>query len=209
MSYAGYNYRLLHEIVRRVSRQSLDDFATARIFEPLAMKDTHYGVTKSLEHRLVRRPPDAMDAEPDRLSRAGWGSGGAFSTALDMAVFGQMFLNRGAYGQARTVSPAAVAAMTRNQLPGVQAHIGEEFFPEASWGLGWSVHGSKTGWCGALHSPEAFEHWGSGGAYMWCDPVYEIVGAYFSVIPVPESDPRYNELQDLFTDAVTAAVVDV
>jgi hypothetical protein len=31
---------------------------------------------------------------------------------------------------------------------------------------------------------------------------------YFGVIPVPETDPRYTQLQDLFTDAVTAAVVD-
>ncbi len=209
MSYAGYNYRLLHEIVRRVSRQSLDDFATARIFEPLGIKDTHYGVTKSLEHRLVRRPPDALGADAEPAWRTGWGSGGAFSTALEMAVFGQMFLNQGRYGEATILSPAAIAAMTRNQVPGLQARIVGEFFPEASWGLGWSIHGRKTGWCGALHSPEAFEHWGSGGTYLWADPVYEVVGVYFSVIPVPEGHPRFAELQDLFTDAVTAAVLDV
>jgi hypothetical protein len=44
---------------------------------------------------------------------------------------------------------------------------------------------------------------------MWVDPVYELVGIYFSVVPVQEEDPRYAELQDLFTDAVTAAVVHV
>ena len=34
---------------------------------------------------------------------------------------------------------------------------------------------------GSLHSPQAFDHHGAGGAYFWVDPVYEIVGVYFSV----------------------------
>ena len=49
---------------------------------------------------------------------------------------------------------------------------------------------------------------GSGGVYLWIDPTYDVVGVYFGVIPVPETDPRYTQLQDLFTDAVTAAIVD-
>jgi CubicO group peptidase (beta-lactamase class C family) len=208
MSYSGYGYRLLHEIVRRVTGRSLNDFARARIFEPLGMIDTHYGVPDKLEQRLVRRPPEALDEESDRLWRAGWGSGGAFSTAKDMATLAQMFLNRGAYGEARVLSPASVAAMTRNQVPGLQAHIGDQFFPDASWSLGWSIHGAKTGSCGSLSSPEAFEHWGSGGSYLWADPVYQLVGVYFSVIPVADGHPQYTELQDLFTDAVTAAIVE-
>ena len=49
---------------------------------------------------------------------------------------------------------------------------------------------------------------GSGGIYLWVDPTYDVVGVYFGVIPVPETDLRYTQLQDLFTDAVTAAIVD-
>jgi len=210
MAYSGYNYRLLGEIVRRVSSTSLAAFARARIFDPLGMMDSHFGLPDALQPRVVRRGPDASDPDLDtpRFQQMAWGSAGAFSTALDMAIFGQMFLNRGAYGQHRILSPASVAAMTHDQLPGIRARIDNEFFPEASWGLGWSIHGRKTGWCGGLYSPQSFEHWGSGGVYMWVDPTYEVVGVYFGVVPVPETDPRHTELNDLFTDAVTAAIID-
>lgn len=210
MAYTGYNYRLLGEIVRRVSGISLAAYARSRIFDPLGMTDSHFGLPDTLKPRVVRRGPDAMDPDLDtpRYQQMAWGSAGAFSTALDMAIFGQMFLNRGAYAERQILSPAAVAAMTRDQLPGIQGRLLNEFFPEASWGLGWSVHGRKTGWCGGLYSPESYEHWGSGGVYMWVDPTYEVVGVYLSVIPFPEEHPRYTERQDLFTDAVTAALVD-
>ena len=211
MSYAGYNYRLLGEIVRRVSGASLAAFARARIFDPLGMMDSHFGLPDALRPRVVRRGSAAYDPDLDtpRFQQMAWGSAGAFSSALDIALFGQMFLNRGAYGEQRILSPASVAAMTRDHLPGVQARILTEFFPEASWVLGWSIHGPKTGWCGGLYSPEAYEQWGSGGVYLWVDPAYDVVGVYLGVIPVPDTDPRYTQLQDLFTDAVTGTIVDL
>jgi CubicO group peptidase (beta-lactamase class C family) len=129
---------------------------------------------------------------------------------MDLAIFCQMFLNRGAYGDIRILSPASVAAMTRNQIPGVRATFLNETFPEASWGLGWSVHGNKTGLCGALYSPEAFEHWAASGAYVWADPVYDLVGIYCAAAPSPHSDEgKAMWRNDIFTDAVTAAVVDL
>ena len=42
----------------------------------------------------------------------------------------------------------------------------------------------------------------------WVDPVYEIVGVYFSVTLELIDDTRSKECYDLFTNAVTAAVVD-
>jgi len=209
MSYCGYGYVLMAEIIRRVSGRSLDDFARERIFEPLGMKDTYYIVPDSVEHRVVKRPADAPftwydTREGQEMPHA---AGGVYSTAMDTAIFGQMFLNRGTYGDARILSPASVIEMTRNQIPGISARSGDEFFPEASWGFGWSIHGSRKSWGrGTLHSPEAFLHTGAGGVFLWVDPVYEIVGIYFCVSA--ELGGRDRQL-DLFMNTVTAAVVDV
>jgi CubicO group peptidase (beta-lactamase class C family) len=178
MSYCSYGYYLLGEIVRRVSGQALADFARARIFEPLGMQDTFYSVPDAVRARIVRRPLDAPWAatvpsgapglgtrENQELPRA---SGGVYSTAMDMAIFGQMFLKRGSYGEVRILSPAAVAEMTRNQIPGIGAHHAGEFFPEASWGFGWDIHGHKKALQGgSLHSPQAFGHHGAGGVGLW------------------------------------------
>jgi len=190
MSYCNYGYNLLGEIVRRVSGQALADFARERIFEPLGLQDTFYIVPDAVRARIVRRPlgapfaPGGITPGLDTRERQEWPSaaGGVYSTAMDMAIFGQMFLNRGSYGEASILSPAAVAEMTRNQIPGISAQHRGEFFPEASWGFGWSIHGNKKALQGgSLQSPQAFAHGGVGGVFLWVDAVYEIVGVYFAV----------------------------
>jgi serine-type D-Ala-D-Ala carboxypeptidase len=200
MSYCNIGIALMGEIVRRMSGQSLADFARERIFEPLGMKDTFYSVPASVRHRVVRRPMEYPASSLDSLEvqETPW-VGAAFSSPRDMAVFGQMFLDGGSYGEVQVLSRAAVAAMTRNQIPGVRAEYGKEVFTEACWGLGWGIEGDKKSG-GALRSPQSFSHGGSGGTFLWVDPVYELVGVYFSA-----ARERSNE--DLFMNAVTAAVL--
>jgi CubicO group peptidase (beta-lactamase class C family) len=96
--------------------------------------------------------------------------------------------------------------MTRNQIPGISARSGDEFFPEASWGLGWSLPADKRGLCsGTLQSAKTVHHSGAGGTYLWVDPAYELVGVYFEVAPSFASPPK---CRSLFMNAVTAAIVD-
>lgn len=214
MRYCGLGFSLLAEIIRRLSGQSLEDFAQERLFKPLGLRDMTYVVPERDAERVVKRPADAPDAEQSNsrwLQEAPSAAAGVFSTAMDMAVLGQMFLNRGRYNDVQVLSPATVTEMTRNQIPGIPAAFFTEHFPEASWGLGWSIRESKTSWLGGLISPRAFEHAGSGGVYTWVDPVYEIVGVYFS-IQMAEAETMARELRytrhDLFTDAVTACALD-
>jgi len=204
MSYCNNGVDLLGEIVRRISGQNIDDFARKRLFEPLGMKDTFYIVPDSVEHRTVKRPEDAPGHLYDSLyyQKEPSGCGGVHSTAMDMAIFEQMFLNSGVYGNARILSPASVDAMTRNQIPGISARweSEDEFFPEASWGFCWNIQGNKKR-RGSLQSPKTLNKGGTGGVFLWIDPVYEIVGAYFSVMLI-------DNCGDLFMNAVTAAIVD-
>jgi len=220
MSYCSLNFELVGEIIRRTSGMALDRYVHARIFQPLGMDSSFFCRADAPKQRRSRRPapanhsPDAFDiaVETERMSYA---SGSAISTAMDLAVFGQMFLNQGGYGTARILSPASVAVMTRNQTPGLPSTFFLETFPESSWGLGWSIHGTKTGSCGALYSERSFEHWGGGGGcYLWVDPVYDLVGVYYAATPsltghTSRVDWAKTWRNDLFTDALTAAVVEV
>jgi CubicO group peptidase (beta-lactamase class C family) len=179
----------------------VDDFTRERIFAPLGMNDTSYIVPPSARHRVARRPADDWAAFLDSIEtqETPWTCGAAFSSPRDMAVFGQMFLNGGSYGEAEILSRAAVKAMTRNQIPGIEARYGEETFREASWGLGWDIHGDKKSH-GSLQSPQTFGHGGAGGTCLWVDPVHEIVGVYFSI-------ERKGSAADRFMNVATAAVV--
>lgn len=205
MSYFSYGYDLLGEIVRRVSGKSLDAFSRERIFNPLKMKDTNYIVPDAIFSRVVRRAENLQGGTwfntPENLKEPS-GSGGVYSTALDVAIFGQMFLNGGIYGDVRILSPVTVREMTRNQTPGIPAHHDGEFFNDAFWGYGWNVHGDKRDDSGCMRSPRAFDHGGAGGVRLLVDPEYEVVWVYFPVI----TNILYT--RNLFNNAVMCSIIE-
>jgi serine-type D-Ala-D-Ala carboxypeptidase len=217
MSYCNHNYLLLGELVRRVSGHSLADFAAERLFQPLGMNDTYYIVPESLEDRIVQRPANLPGAQRESRFNEGlnsrqfqetpYGYGGLFSTSLDMAVFGQMFLNGGRYGDKRILSRPTVSEMTRNQIPGIGVDWFGTYIPEASWGYGWGVISNiKWKYFSSLHSPKTFGHPGAGGVGLGIDPVHQIILAYFSV--VLEITPRLEQKtnSDLFENAIYASI---
>jgi CubicO group peptidase (beta-lactamase class C family) len=219
MAYCSVNYELLGEIVRRVSRRSLADFAQERIFGPLGMKDSYYVLPESARPRVVKRPPNAPFNQPalglfaiDSREMEEWpsGGGGVFSTARDLAIFGQMFLNGGTYGRARILSRPGVAAMTRNQIPGVGARLGFTQHREASYGYGWIVASDEKWkyWDGSLQAIGTFSHPGSAGSALWVDPANEIVGVYLEVAMRMTEHFEHLWNFDLFQNAVTAAIAD-
>ena len=208
-AYSGVGYALLGEIVRRLSGKSLAEYAHEKIFAPLGMQDTYYIIPEAAKPRVVRRPADApgKGGVQKGITDIPHAAFGVYSTAMDMAVFGQMFLNGGSYGDSLILSRAAVMEMTRNQISGIggdgyRGDVVAESHAEASWGYGWGIHGQEewTYYPGTLQSPEAFYHSGTGGVYLWVDPSYDLLGAYFCV------DLRIPGPHELFVNAVTAAI---
>jgi CubicO group peptidase (beta-lactamase class C family) len=217
MTYSNHNYVLLGEIVRRLSGKSIDKLARERIFGPLGMDDSYYVVPDEALPRRVQRPagfpmtdgiadlPGIDTPEFHQLPNAG---GGISSTPLDMVRFGQMILDRGRMGDARVLSPAGVAAMTRDQIPGTKALLFGVPFAHGSWGYGWAVE-SPTKWPyfnGSLQTLGTLSHPGAGGAMFWIDRERELVGAYFEVTRniSPRMEFKWNF--DVFQNAITAAV---
>ncbi len=220
MSYSNQNYMLLGEIVARLTQRPIEDLARERIFAPLGMDASYFVVPPSAAHRVVRRAPGLPLAEPLPLGTFWYGlgsprhqaipspAGGAFSTPHDLVVFGQMFLNRGRYGDARILSPAAVAAMSRDQIPGIKAFFFGAMIQHGSWGYGWQIE-SPSKWPyfhGSLQPLGTLGHPGAGGAMFWIDRAHELVGAYFEV--TTRLTERFEHLWsfDLFENAITSAV---
>jgi len=218
MAYCGFNFTLAAEIVRRVSGMPLDRFATERIFRPLGMRDSSYCLVDIPPTRRVgfQLPadyvPDASDVarETERYWAGSWG---ALSSARDLAIFAQMFLDGGEYRDERVHSSAAVRAMVRNQTRGIPAVFFDQHFPESSWGLGWGIEAAGPGWNGALCSPTTFGHIGNGGTHLWADPARELVVAFLSSTPIFATDADITTANwardwrnDLFADAVEASI---
>jgi CubicO group peptidase (beta-lactamase class C family) len=222
MSYCQHNYILMGEILRRLCGQSLDELARERLFAPLGMRDTSYGLRDDLRARRVRRPDGfpmakeialvgAPGVETPEWEASQNGAGGLFSTSGDIGVFAQTVLNGGRYGDARILSRPAVLAMTRDQVPGISAEIMGHEMSEGSYGYGWIVEGaSKWGvGHGSFQSIGTAYHQGAAGVAFWVDPAHEIVGVYLEVLK--EAGPDLTPLSwhfDIYQNLVTAAVDD-
>jgi len=211
MSYCNYGVEVLGEIVRIVSGQSIDAFCRENIFAPMQMNDTHYVVPESEYSRVIRRAEHFLGGKwfhtPEALSRIS-AAGGAYSTAMDIAKFGQMFLNKGKYNGNRILSRPSVAEMTRNQIPHISSVYGSEYFVEASFGYNWSVNGNKKT-NGDLFSPSAYDFGGAGGVTLSVDPVYEMVLVLFSIeANVNDGNRIWYPQRLLFNNAALAAIED-
>jgi len=219
MVYSGHNYELVGEIVRRLTGRGIDELARERIFNPLGMRDSYYVVPESESHRVVQRAHGVPLADPEGLI-PGIGSremqtmpaagGGLFSTPLDVTIFGQAILNGGRYGDARILSPAAVAAMTRDQIPGLRARILETEGAYGSSGYGFLIV-SPSKWKyfdGSLLPLGTLGHPGAGGSNFWIDREHELVGVYFEVTTRVTENWEFLWNNDLFQNLITAAVED-
>jgi CubicO group peptidase (beta-lactamase class C family) len=107
-------YEVLGRIIEVASGQSFNYFAQDRLFDPLRMEETRFGIDPAVEHRIA--PLGFLRGEhitrPDFPS----GSAGLFSTALDYARFTQMLLNGGTIDGPVIMPAEAVAMMCRNQI---------------------------------------------------------------------------------------------
>jgi CubicO group peptidase (beta-lactamase class C family) len=199
-SYCTWGFVLLGEILRLVTGRSLEDLGREDLFEPLGMRDTAFGCPSDQVHRIVPvfDADLALHAEmndPALLTMVR-GDTGAFSTAEDLAAFGQMLLNGGSLNGVRVLSPVSVRHMVESQYPWGDtperlAGTGEDQFTTLSKGLGWMVRGAGFFRGSDLMGRRAFFHGGYLGMRVIVDPEYDLVSVFLTSIAAtrPSRDP--------------------
>jgi CubicO group peptidase (beta-lactamase class C family) len=203
--YSSYGYATLGEVIQRVSSRGFADFCRERIFAPLGMRDSYFEVPEEAWGRVVRRPESFPPPHLNVRERipAAMPQGGLSSTAWDLAVFGQTFLNSGAYAAARVLTPASVAQMTHDQVPVVLASKPGISYSHPASGLGWWVNvpeGVRVFLAGQL-STRAFAHAGPGGSLLCVDPTRELVVVWLSIWAPPDFTKPH-----LFVDALVESI---
>lgn len=159
-------------IVEKLSGQGLDEYVREHITQPLGMSETMYNPPAELKDRIAAT--EYVDFygylvhghvhDENAYSLGGVaGHAGVFSTARDLAVFGQMFLGGGRYGDARILRAATVQEMFTDRIAGVTGIGG------ARRGLGpelaaWFYHAGLT-------SPYSGTHTGFTGTSLVIDPL--------------------------------------
>jgi len=204
----GYGHDIQAYLVERLSGMKLDDFLQQRIFAPLKMADTFYGVPDSKRARTVtlHDVPETMPANPavdmrpstyERFAKVPMGTLGLWSTAPDYARFAQMLLNGGELDGARILSRKTVELMTLNHLPPEIGNIGA---PGTGYGLGVSVQIDVAADAN-LSSLGAFGWSGAATTHFIVDPKEDLV-AIFMGQKAPFDTRLTTEFQTMVYQAI-------
>jgi len=209
VQYSNANFNLLGKIVEITSGADLPHFARENIFAPLRMHDTFFKPPKRVYNRMA-----LVNLQKEMRSDTDWnskwfrgltlGSSCAYSTAKDMAVFCQMFLNGGEYGGSRVLSSKTVQLMTHNHTPSLKEKSLDGILRPTAWGLGWPLRGTRESFIGELLSPSAYAHAGAGGTLIFVDPKRELAGVFLTTMRL-ELD--FSRLLNILANTVVAAVV--
>ncbi|MBN2393391.1 MAG: beta-lactamase family protein [Anaerolineae bacterium] len=183
--YSDIGLILLGMAVERLTGHALDAAVRERVTAPLGLRNTHYLPVSSLESgqsveniaptefcawRGRRIIAEVHDENAYRLGGVA-GHAGIFSTAEDVAAFGQMFL--GDHKGAPLLSAPMVDTMTRCYTGGLGARRGLGF---ALW-LPDSEAADKERPSSYPFSQRAFGHTGFTGTSLWMDPERNLVVA--------------------------------
>jgi uncharacterized protein YbbC (DUF1343 family)/CubicO group peptidase (beta-lactamase class C family) len=112
------------------------------------------------------------------------GHAGLFSTADDLAIYCQMFLNHGQYQGARILSPLSIERMTEGRFSGGNAVDG------LARGIGWDIFTGFSANRGDLFPVGSFGHTGFTGTSLWIDPSSETFVVFLSNRVHPKLDPK-------------------
>lgn len=209
---AQWRYSVGIDVVARlievISGRPLGDFLRERIFEPLGMVDTAFGVSPDKRGRLA-----AIYGRPDVLTSgvtiagelAAWAMGvnerldvsksypvdtpdvfvrgghGLFGTAHDYFRFAQMLANGGKLDGTRIVSRKTLALMHANRVPAglLPLDIGGLPLPGYGFGLGSRVL-LDVAQSGAPGSAGEFGWSGAAKTHYWVDPQEEMIGLFMT-----------------------------
>jgi CubicO group peptidase (beta-lactamase class C family) len=214
----SYAHDVQAYLVERFSGMPYEKFIQERIFKPLGMSDTSFGLPEEKLDRLSRlyahvdhkNEQIAFDLkqglaplksrEDEYLKRAGYPAGGTglVSTAGDYFRFSQMLLNGGKYNGKQILSPKTVELMATNHIP--ERLWASQPFGGGGYGLGVSVL-PDLATAANLGSVGQFGWGGAATTYVIIDPVEDMV----SILMIqywPLYAPIYGQFQTLVYQSI-------
>lgn len=227
---AAINHALLGEMARRAyGATSFSELVQEKVFAPLGMTDTHFGLPERLRDRANPLKvvttvkgwlePEDLECFNEMLSLPGaempWV--GAVSTIDDVFRFTEM-LRRG--GRAPSgepiISETVLDVATRNHtgdmvndLYGMIATERRWDLPTGNMGLGFALAGEgvHARFFGPFVSPRTFGSFGAGSTLFWVDTESQMSFAFLSTGLIDEGDnvARFQKLSTIAASAVRAS----
>lgn len=215
--YSDLNFILLGAIVEQVSGQALDAFANERLFAPIGMRETSFRPSADAAARTAPTeactplgwPCGGLDGvmlrgtvhDPTARRMGGVaGHAGLFSSADDLARFGDLLLARGrtADGTRAVLAPLTVDRMITASTPRTLS---------VRRGLGWDIDSPFSSARGDLFPvARSFGHTGFTGTSIWIDTDTETVVVFLSNRVHPDGGGNVVALRGRVATLAAAAV---
>lgn len=193
--YSDISMYVLKEIAEHVSSTPMEDFVANFLYKSIGMQTSGYNPRKRFEREQI--VPTQNDTSFRKTLLHGFvhdegaamaggvaGHAGLFGSANDLAIFGQMLLNKGTYGGVRYFNPSTVELFTSKQSASSRRGLGfDRYDPN-----------SKTGYPSALANSSVFGHTGYTGTCIWIDPQNQLVYIFLSNRVHPQVSAKLGEL---------------
>lgn len=201
--YSDVGFIVLGKLIERISGESLDQWVSRQIFQPLGMNDTGYCPPESLRERIAPTEKEGEnwirgtvhDPRARRMNGVA-GHAGLFSSASDLSRYARMILHQGELDGVRVLKPETIDAMLVSRpVPGSGVR---------TWG--WDRQTGFSRNKGKGMSERAIGHGGFTGTGLWIDPGNDLYVIFLSSRLHPDGKGAVNGLiGDIGTVAVDVA----
>ncbi|MFA5405387.1 MAG: serine hydrolase [Ignavibacteria bacterium] len=185
--YSDLNAILLGLIVEKISKQSLDEYCTDNIFEPLGMKSTFFNPkenyiefctpTENDSYWRNKKLQGEVHDEAAYILGGVSGNAGLFSDARDLYTFIRMMMNRGKYYNPHTRG-LKEERLFREETVDLFTSKPVNISYTNSRALGWDTKPEPNKYrtqCGESFPENCFGHTGYTGTSVWCDKENKII----------------------------------
>lgn len=178
--YSDLGMIFLGILIERVSGLSQSDFFQRFVAEPLGLQNTRYRPPAARCAPTGRDVPDRGTIRGEVHDSKAWllgnvaGHAGLFSTAADLARFGEV----ARLGQHENWDAAPLLHSFGQRLGLIE---------DAHWGYGWKTNLNGRQAPGPQFSERCFGHDGFTGAFLWIDPDRELTMAFVTNAVYPQT----------------------
>lgn len=194
--YSDISMYVMQKVIEKQTKETLDQYVKEQFYDKLGMTHTGYNPWKWFPaNQIIPTERDDKNFRDTLLvgfvhdqgaamANGVAGHAGLFSTAGDLAIYGQLLLNRGTYGGKTYFKPETVDLFTSNQAENSRRGLGfDRVDPDKS-----KEYPSR------LASSGTFGHTGYTGTCIWIDPKSQLVYIFLSNRVHPKVSTKLSDL---------------
>ncbi|MDX1409714.1 MAG: serine hydrolase, partial [Saprospiraceae bacterium] len=185
--YSGLSFYLLPEIISNLTGRPFEDYLKSEIYHKLGAYTVTYNPLRFFpQDRIVPTERDTffrmiqihgqVHDEGAAMMDGVSCNAGLFASAVDLAKIGQLYLNKGEYGDLRLAPSEVIEEFTRCQFCKEGNHRGLGFDKPA---MDPELVAASTSYCEKA-SRESYGHTGYTGTMLWVDPEKELIFIFMS-----------------------------